>query len=82
MRVRPLPCNIMDIDLRLIFQKMIRIFHFFVVVVVIIQQDKGLVLLTVCLQRGRRRMNRGMRWDYSYYEQPVGFRGSCVCFIP
>ncbi|TNN84730.1 hypothetical protein EYF80_005145 [Liparis tanakae] len=51
----------MDIDLRLIFQKMIRIFVVVVVVIIIIQQDEGLVLLSVCLQRGRRRMNRGMR---------------------
>lgn len=51
----PQPCNIMDICLSLIFQKIIHVFFFFVVVViiVIIQQDKGLVLLKVCLKRGQ-----------------------------
>lgn len=49
----PLPCNIMDICLSLVFQK-VHVFFFCVVVVVviIIQQDKCLVLLKVCLKRG------------------------------
>lgn len=45
-----LPCDIMDICLSLIYQK-IPIIIILIIIIIIIQQDKGLVLLEVGLRR-------------------------------